>query len=264
MRRILAVFLCAALWGTAAHAQNREGAGPRYKIKPTADSAGASVPWYKAEDSLSNHWLYAGLRGGGSFRFYTLPELIKDYHTGIPDLSYEAALHAAFRFLPFMSVQAEAVFTQDRARFQGPEYYKSGDESWFVFYTDSYTSTSLQFPLTLKFPLVFDPYIISPFGGVYVTLPLGKTALRSNRAAGKSGDLDYDLTGYLGYTTGVDLGMRLGPGILFLDARYGGDFGETAIHLEDGNTLSYTRSMLSLSVGYELALIRKGGRARGK
>jgi hypothetical protein len=234
-------------------------------LKPASDRVDYTPdPQYKTKKDPLNSWLYVGLRGGGSFRFYTLPELTQVNYSDAPyDFSYEASFQLAFRFLPFMSIQAEAVFTQDRAKFQGPEYHSSGGASWHIFYTDSYTSTSLLFPVTVKFPLVFDPYIISPFGGVYWALPLGKITLDSNTATRKTGEFDYDLAGRLGITAGVDLGMRLGPGILFLDARYGGDFGKIVVQMDDGTTIGYKRAMLSISIGYELALINKRRHAGG-
>jgi hypothetical protein len=230
------------------------------RVYEAADTTGYTPgPQYDAQNDILNRWLYAGLRGGGSFRFYTLPEFTKDYPSDTPNaFSYEISFQFAFRFLPFMSIQAEAVFTQDRANFQGAGYYNEpGGISWHIFYTDRYTSTSLLFPLTVKFPLVLDPYIISPFGGIYWALPLGKMTLDSNIANRKTGEFDYDLTGRFGITAGVDLGMRLGPGILFLDARYGSDFGETLIQIDDGTTIRYKRAMLSISIGYELALMSK-------
>ncbi|MDR0450779.1 MAG: hypothetical protein LBH26_05910 [Treponema sp.] len=242
-----------------------------------ADTAGAPDPRYEVENDIQtddpqvkndplDNWLYLGLRAGGSFRFYTLPELTKDYYFNSPlDFTYEASFQVAFKFLPFMSVQAEAVFTQDSAKFQGPEYHQSASgESWHIFYTDRYSSMSLLFPVTIKFPLVFDPYIISPFGGVYMALPLGKMRLDSNIATRKIGEFDYDLNGYFGLTAGVDLGIRVGPGILFLDARYSSDLGETIVRIDDGSIVSYRRAMLSFSLGYELALLNKKRRVGGK
>jgi hypothetical protein len=239
MRRILIGFFFVVAWVGVVSAQTQGGR--------------------EARGDPLNRWLYVGMRGGGSFRFYTLPELTRDYSSTVPDLSPEASFHFAFRFLPFMSVQAEAVITHDRARFRGPEYHRSSvtGESWFIFYVDTYRSTSLLFPLTVKFPLVFDPYIISPFGGAYYALPLGKATLNSNIATRKTGEFDYDLTGRFGLTAGVDLGIRLGPGVLFLDARYSGDLGETYIEVEERNIVGYRRGMLSFSIGYEMALLDK-------
>ncbi|MDR0387788.1 MAG: hypothetical protein LBH57_07090 [Treponema sp.] len=267
MRWIPAVFFFAVVGVTVVNAQTQEGIGTWYEADSTQLTAMADstdTRGYDAENDPFNRWLYVGLRGGGSFRFYTLPVLIKDYHSDITrDFTYEVSLQVAFKFLSFMSIQAEAVFTHDRARFRGPEYHESDGESWFIFYTDSYSSTSLLFPVTVKLPLVLDPYIISPFGGVYWALPLGRMTMDSSIASRKTGKFDYDLTGHFGLTVGVDIGVRLGPGILFLDARYGSDFGETVIHMDDGGIMSYKRSMLSISIGYELALLNKKQHARG-
>jgi hypothetical protein len=242
----------------------QEGQSPPLGAAVTTAPRGAAAPRGGAADDLFDRWLYVGLRGGGSFRFYTLSESAKDYHSaGSNDFSYEGSIQAACKFLPFMSVQAEVVFTQDRAKFQGSGYYNDpNNTSWQIFYTDNYTSTSFLFPLTVKFPLVFDPYIISPFGGAYVTLPLGRITRDSNIAVRNTGDFDHNLTGYFGLTAGVDLGMKLGPGIFFLDLRYGSDLGETLISLGEGNTVRYRRAMLSISVGYELALLSKKAASR--
>jgi hypothetical protein len=252
MRRILAVFIFTTTLAAVLYAQDDP-----YETDYTENSRYASGLQHEADDDPFNRWLYTGLRGGGSLRFYTLPEFSMDYYSNVPDLSYEASFHIAFKFLPFMSIQAEAVYTRDRARFRRLEYNQDNDKTWFLFYTDSYISASLLFPITLKFPLVFDHYIISPLGGVYWALPLGNMTLDSNIPASKIGEFYYDLTGSFGLTVGVDLGIRLGPGILFLDVRYGCDLGETFIKTNDENLVSYQRVMASFSIGYELALVDK-------
>jgi hypothetical protein len=119
------------------------------------------------------------------------------------------------------------------------------------------------FPLTLKFPLVFEPYLVTPFAGAYLALPLGRMNLETTNTTGKDGSFVYRLTMALGMTLGIDLGVRLGPGILFLDLRYNGDFGETIIQMDDGSTRSYKRAMMSFSIGYELALLSKRRRTGG-
>jgi hypothetical protein len=265
MRRFLAIFLLALAWVTVVHAQVQDNPDDfnDYEFEDEFDFTEA-LPEVQPEASpdLLNRWLYLGLRGGGSFRFHTLPELTMDYYSYMPGLTYEVAFQAAFRFLPFMSVQAEAVFTHDRAKFRGTESHQLGDRSWFIYYTDTYSSTSLMFPLTVKFPLVAAPYIVAPFVGAYWAMPLGKMTLASNIASRPTGEFDYKLSGHFGLTAGVDLGINLGPGILFLDARYGGDFGEVVIQVGDSK-ITYKRVMLSLSIGYEIALLDKKQGARG-
>jgi hypothetical protein len=231
------------------------------QVEVITDSSGRQ---YEVNDDPLNRWMYIGVRGGGSFRFYTLPKLVQDYSSNFTQgFSYEVALQFGFRFLSFMSIQAEAIFTQDRAPFRGPIFQMSNDEIRYIYYTDSYNSKSLMFPVTLKFPLAFDPYIVTPFGGVYLALPLGQMNLETSNSSGTTGDFPYGLTMGLGITMGVDLGVRLGPGVLFLDLRYGGDLGETVIQMNDGTTRSYKRAMLSFSIGYELALLNKRHRIGG-
>jgi hypothetical protein len=219
---------------------------------------------YAMGDDPLDRWMYVGLRGGGSFRFYTLPKLVQDYSSNFTQgFTYEIGLHFGFRFLSFMSVQAELIFTQDRAPFRGPKFNITDEEIRYIYYTDSYSSKSLMFPLTLKFPLVFAPFLVTPFGGPYLALPLGRMNLETTNTTGNDGSFAYGLTMALGITVGVDLGVRLGPGILFLDLRYSGDFGETIIQMDDGSTRSYKRAMMSFSLGYELAFLNKRRRIGG-
>jgi hypothetical protein len=219
-------------------------------------------PYEVVNDPL-NRWLYVGLRAGGSFRFYILPTLVKDYSSNFTQsFSYEAAVQLGFRFLSFMSVQVEAVFTQDSAPFRGPKFQLNETEIRYVYYTDSYNSKSLMFPVTVKFPLEFAPYIVSPFAGAYFILPLGQMEVATTEEGKTGGSYEYAYSLQLGITFGVDLGVRLGPGILFLDLRYNGDLGNTIVQMDDGTTREYTRNMFSFSLGYELAILNKRRRVR--
>jgi hypothetical protein len=234
--------------------------GSEVEIK--TDSSGQE---YEVLNDPLNRWLYLGLRLGGSFRFYTLPKLVKDYSSNFTQgFTYEIGLQVGFRFLSFMSVQLEAIFTRDSAPFRGPKFQMLDEEIRYIYYTDTYTSMSMMFPLTVKFPLQFKPFIISPFGGLYLALPLGQMTIESSDtdASNISGSFEYGLTMALGLTLGADFGIQLGPGILFLDLRYSGDLGTTVIQVDSGR--EYKRGMLSFSIGYELALINKKRRVGGQ
>jgi hypothetical protein len=59
----------------------------------------------------------------------------------------------------------------------------------------------------------------------------------------------------LGFTIGGNAGIPLGEGILFADARYSIDFGNTNIKDNSGILELYTRGFLSFSLGYEIGMI---------
>jgi hypothetical protein len=226
----------------------------------TVDQSGRQ---YETLDNPLNRWIYVGLRAGGSFRFYILPTLVKDYSSNFTqNFSYEAALQLGFRFLSFMSVQMEAVFTQDSAPFRGPKFQLNESEIRYVYYTDSYNSKSLMFPVTVKFPLEFEPYIVSPFAGAYFIMPLGQMEVATTEEGKTGGSYEYAYSMQLGLTFGVDFGVRLGPGILFLDLRYNADLGKTMVQMPDGTLFEYNRNMFSFSIGYELAFLNKKRRVR--
>jgi hypothetical protein len=55
----------------------------------------------------------------------------------------------------------------------------------------------------------------------------------------------------LGAAAGLELGLRLGDGLIFADLRYNRDLGVSKV---EGNALTYTRSRYTLSLGYQFAL----------
>jgi hypothetical protein len=56
------------------------------------------------------------------------------------------------------------------------------------------------------------------------------------------------------FVAGGSVGVKIGPGILFADIRYWGDFSGTKIEGSDFTLEPYRRSMLSFGIGYEIGL----------
>ncbi|MDR2403268.1 MAG: outer membrane beta-barrel protein [Spirochaetaceae bacterium] len=232
-------------------------------ITTTDSNSTGSADNTKNEESRSeqltdplNRWLYIGARFGGSIRFYGLPKVVKDYSSNYTQgFSFEVAVQVGFRFLSFLSVQGEIIYTQDNAPFRGPMFVMTNEEIRYIYFTDNYTSSSLMIPIVVKFHVNKSPFIISPFGGVYWAIPLGLLKFETTKEGEASQQYEYNLSSALGIAVGLDAGLRLGPGILFVDVRYAFDLGKTMIAMEDGR--EYTRSMLSFSLGYELALLNK-------
>jgi hypothetical protein len=202
------------------------------------------------EEGLNAQWLRLGFRAGPSLRFYT-PSKDTRYTGGD---SYAAALDLAFQanlmVLPFLSVQAEAVFTWDNASLWA---YEPGA----VRYTKDYTAFSLQFPVLVKFDFYPGIFKVSPFLGLYCLVPLGKLKV-SNSLDDESRSLSYRVSPPLGFLGGLSGSMKLGPGAVIADLRYAADLGD--LEAKDGGIEEFKRSMISLTVGYELGFFtRKGG-----
>jgi hypothetical protein len=128
-----------------------------------------------------------------------------------------------------------------------------------VYYTDSYTSLALVFPLTAKFSLNLNPFLLSGYGGVYYRAPIGGISMTSTNP--KTGNYTFaygNPAPYgipFGVTVGVEWGFRLGPGLLAFDLRYGKDLSRTVV--QGGVKLEYARDRIGLSVGYQIAILPK-------
>jgi hypothetical protein len=57
----------------------------------------------------------------------------------------------------------------------------------------------------------------------------------------------------VGYTAGVQGAVKFGPGTLFADLRYAGDFGAVTVNNDEKTT--YRRNMVSFSLGYEVGVL---------
>jgi hypothetical protein len=200
--------------------------------------------------TVEEHWLYLGLKVGSSLRFYyrpiASPFIDNDSHHYYNVI---AGLQASVYFLPFLGLQVEGLFTNDYAPYRAYDSLDtvaSGSLSW---YNAPFSAYSLMFPLTLKATLRRSFMSASILAGAYYVMPMGKMR---NQALG--GTFDYSLNPPLGYTAGINLGMKAGPGDVFLDIRWAQDLGETLTASGDS---VYHRSMVSIALGYELGLFRR-------
>jgi hypothetical protein len=201
-----------------------------------------------------NRWLYLGGRIGGAFSTYRL-DGFKEYELNAgQSLGYEASLLLAFRFLSFMSIQAEAVFSPDTAIFRAPAIQPPAGSD-FIYYTEIYQARSLIFPVVLKFPIQLNYLLLSPYAGGFVGLPLGEMEKASADPYGSKGSFAFEQALPLGLVGGLEMGVALGPGVVFVDLRYGLDLDKTRI--SDDRGLKYTRHRITFSLGYQFALFEK-------
>jgi hypothetical protein len=191
--------------------------------------------------------LNLGLRGGGSYNSYGTHISAGGYVAGQSQgFSGEGALMVEFRIFKLFGVQAEAVFTHDTFKVVKVTTKPTQD----VRTTDHYKAMSLMFPLLLKIPIEIESFTVSPFGGGYFVMPIGKMTLIGANSGQAEASYPYKVDPPVGLILGVEAGLRLGPGELFADLRFGRDIGMTMIR----QGIQYTRTRLGLSLGYKFKL----------
>jgi hypothetical protein len=197
-----------------------------------------------------SRWIYLGLRGGISPRFYIFEA---DFPKEL-GFTWEAALQAEFQFLRFpwgqrnvfLALQGEALFTVDRFSFSDA----NDNMSEKIFF-------SLMAPLLLKLNYKPGPFALSLYGGMYYIWypPVDSSGEETVQPTLRKGEN----TGFrdsLGYSAGFKFGVKAGKrGTFFFDLRYSSDIGVTEIG--GPSPLSYRRYIPSLSLGYELGLFNR-------
>jgi hypothetical protein len=60
-----------------------------------------------------------------------------------------------------------------------------------------------------------------------------------------------------GYTAGGRAGIKLGPGVVFLDVRYMGDFINAKATVHTSSVEIYKRRIIAIGIGYKIGLINQ-------
>jgi len=200
------------------------------------------IPEPEPEHKPFLHHISAGARAGVSARVWTLSDDTQGSAES-PAAGFEPAVQGAFYFSELFAVQIEIAPVRDTVSY-------SGTESDGAAYTASFQSWSLRVPLLARFTFRPGSFSLSPFIGVSFNIPLGAMSLHSSLY----GDSSYRFSIPPGYVIGADAGVKLGPGFLFLDIRFSGDFVNTAIHDDSGTLALYRRSTWTFSLGWEWEL----------
>jgi hypothetical protein len=193
-------------------------------------------------EKIDDPLLMIGLRVGFSPRWYTNSG---EQSAGAWALRLEGGISGAFRLSSWSALELGVLFTGDTQVHRGSNEY---DEFDIV----KFSSVSLMIPLVFKLKFQAGPVRISPLTGIYGILPLGKARYETNRGNQKQ-EAAYSISLPLGLTGGIQAAVKAGPGRIFADLRYAGDFGEVTIDMDDQgkNYNNYYRYMVSISLGYE-------------
>jgi hypothetical protein len=120
--------------------------------------------------------------------------------------------------------------------------YSPGSGQW-VSNTDyiGYKGMLFQIPLVVKMDLHLWRLVLQPLAGIYLNVGLGQAERHSSN---DTADWDNPL---LGGILGGTLGLRIGRGFLFTEARFTSNFGKTVPKGTEG----YTRSATTFTLGYQ-------------
>jgi hypothetical protein len=146
--------------------------------------------------------------------------------------------------LKFFAIQTEAMLVSDGFTIEYTPPMRDRETVRKVKYT------SLLIPVLGKF--MFKPEIgnltllFQGYGGVYFTAPLTPM-----EAEGSARAFSGRFSVPAGFTGGGGAGVKLGPGFVFLDARYMADSAATEV---SGQGKINRRQRLSFSAGYEMKL----------
>jgi TolB-like protein len=194
--------------------------------------------------SWANKWLYFGIRGSYSLRMYELSDSVEGIGDDAPP-SFEVGAQLSLQLTRVLALQVEALYTHDYFQY---DY----DYGTLIDHGGSFAADSLMLPALIKLAWRSPHILFALFGGAYMTIPMGSMEYNSIGF----GDY-YEFSVPVGITGGLNFGVKLGPGALFLDARYSRDMGNTSISDDYGTLAVYSRSMVSFSLGYEFGLINR-------
>jgi hypothetical protein len=188
-----------------------------------------------------------GFRFGVSPRWYISPG---EQSAGAEALIVEGGASASFRLNPLLALQVELILTGDTVVYRG---LSASDEIYNV----KYSSLFLAVPLLLRMNFRPGPVRLSPLAGLYFVLPLGDIRHRKS-TEGSSRSYSYSFSVPLGFTLGFEGAVKFGPGEVFADLRYSGDFG--MVEINDLEKTKYKRHTFSITLGYEFGFLDRNKR----
>jgi len=187
-----------------------------------------TISWH--DDEWMNNWLYLGGRLGFSPNIYSLNSNI-DMNADVYfsfDLAFQIGVHLTKHFF----LQTELIYSTDEVVVTKPEKI-------------SLHSSSLTIPVIAKLGYSYNIFHYAFLGGIAFPIGLGNLEVEKN---GIKQEYEYSLP--IDLLLGVNLGIKLGPGIVFTDIRLLQDLG----YIKANEADQYSRTKISITLGYDFAL----------
>ena len=189
------------------------------------------------DDTWKNKWIYLGAKFGPSLHFYRANPDSPNTDNN-QTFTVEAGLEASVQTLDFLTVQMEVNFGLDNADYRALKTLSGTPPTTDRVYKAAY----LYFPLLVKGGLKPGrTFLVEPYGGAYLNLDLG---LQGN-------DMRLPVGGWL---AGLDVGFKVGSGVLFIDLRYTTDFLDAEVA---DSLIALRRHTATISAGYKIGFLTR-------
>ena len=185
-----------------------------------------TIPEEKGKDNWRNKTLYAGGSAFWTPRMYIDTEANLSPH--IPN--FGGGVFAEYHFLDYLSVGMGFEVTTDSVLVKDKLYSR----------TIKSTNLLLEIPVLVKY--VFKPgdyFVLEPYAGIHFNIPfLKKTTPPA-----------------ISWLAGLQYGVKLGPGVLFIDPRFSMDIGKSTMNAVKDKL--FQRYIFHLGVGYKLGFFTR-------
>ncbi|MDR0600371.1 MAG: outer membrane beta-barrel protein [Treponema sp.] len=189
--------------------------------------------------------VYLGARAGLAAQNPALNTNREDIQAAVKP-AFEGAVQGELSLLDFSALKQPVRFSaQTELAFSGETVSAGLPDQNAV----TLEAATLTIPLLAKASWRPRRFYLAAFTGPALTLPLGQMKVTRDETTERG-----DFSPTFGLTAGMNAGMKAGPGVVFLDIRYYGDFLFTRVN----GTPQYRRQRVSFSLGYSYGLVTKG------
>ena len=179
----------------------------------------SGIPDIEETNDWRDKWLFL------ETSFLWAPRIYTEKYESINWINFGLRASLEFHFTNFMSLGLGAQFVQD----------------WIVTAKseEGYRDLILEIPIALK--MVFKPaaqFVLEPYGGIALNLSLMNATAPSPAS----------------WFSGLQFGVKAGPGMIVIDPRFSMDFSESSLVLEEK---SYQRNSMQIGIGYKIGFFLK-------
>jgi TolB-like protein len=199
--------------------------------------------------------LYLGAAPGFSIHLFNTDGTDYDGEKGSGSLSFDGTFITEFFINESFSLQTGLSYASDTMTISGQKnvYDNFGNLKYSYNIQRSFSTKSLSVPLLAGISFYPSIFSLGIYGGLYVDIPVSSVYKDSIAKT----EIIFKRNLLFGYITGGSAGIKLGPGIMFFDLRYRGDFTKAKTTVNNIPMEMYKRHIIAFGIGYKFGLINR-------